>query len=424
MLRQVAIFSATLLALIVGAEAQDGNIRELQYTEYLRSNDFNGDRVKNVCQPNNGLGIAFQASADEPNLLAFLEFLKIRPDRLSTFNGGQFSQIVTALGFAVQDVCEEMMRVGHEIEEEGEARTDFDPVIDVVNLSDFNFNYRFQHDHPQGHLPLHRRSFPIVELDVRYDDDNFPDEEGELWVYKTAELIVTVNNYDYFGWPESDAPDGLRRDNGSYPCYYKHPTLRAVYRYAWEDCNPETYAENAPSGRNLRDAVRLLAVDFIEQNVDTAPPRRRTSDDQPVDVCCRERGPIFGAKHYFTPLGECRDSASDRFSIVASRYCEPPEPDRPEPSTRRYDPVDRGRDVCCRNYASNTAPDIFASRRWCEDRDNHDIVPDHFCREHRRDAIVCCEDGRGIIPETFETTEAICLARDRHRVLYEGVCFE
>ncbi len=419
--RLINIFFAALLALVAGAEAQDSNIRDQQYTEYLLGADFNGDRVQAACQPNSGIGVTFAASADEPNLRPFLDFLKIRPARLSDYNRGQFSQVATALGYGVEDVCEEMMRVGGKNANEA-IGTDYDPVVDVVNLSEFRFEYMFKHDHPEGSLPLERRAFPIVELDVKYRNDNFPDEAGDIWIYQTVELIVTVNNYSFFAWPGPREPGTLRLIDGSYPCYYKHPTLRAVYRLPWHLCNPGTYVEDAPRGVSLMEAVRLLTVDFIEQNIDTAAPEKLAPIDEPVEVCCRVRGAIFGATNYFAPAGECRDSGNGRRSVVSARYCEAPEPERLEAEPPRYDPTDRGGDVCCRNYSDTSAPDIFASRRWCEDRDNHDIVPDYFCRDQRRDAIVCCEDGRGISPEVFETTEAICLARDRHRVLYGGIC--
>ncbi len=379
MLYRIAIFSAVALAFMASANAQESNIREMQYSEYLLDNDFNGERVKIACEPNNGIYVRFLAFADESNLPKFLEFLKLRPQSLRTFNDGQFSQVASALGYAVEDVCAEMKKVGNQSSGDV-ADTDFDPVIDVVNISGFMFEYRFQHHHPEGFRPLQRRAFPVVEMDVDYDDDNFPDENGDLWVYQTAELIVTVNNYDFFGYAESGAPGTLRRINGSFPCYYKHPTLRAVYRHAWEDCNPDTLIAFAPRGVSLVDATEALAVDFIEQNIDTAAPRIRASDDVEIEVCCRERSSVFGAAHYFTPVGECRDTASSQFNVVASRYCEAPQPDDagPEPDARNQS--NRYNDVCCRDYSNNDQSNFFAARRWCEDADDHGIVPDNFCR--------------------------------------------
>lgn len=385
MLYRIVIISAVLMAFTANANAQESNIREIQFSEYLLERDFNGASVKEACAPNNGINVRFLAVADESNLPTFLDFLKLRPQQLSAFNRGQFSQTATAMRYAVENVCEEMRNIGGGAGDDV-ADTDFDPVIDVVNISGFFFEYRFQHDQPEGFLPLHRRNFPVVELDVDYADDNFPDKNGDVWVYQTAELIITVNNYEYFGYPGTGAPDGLQRVRGSLPCYYKHPSLRAVYRYAWEDCNPDTAADYAPRGVSLIEAVEALGVDFIEQNVDTAAPKQRAPDDTEISVCCRESRRAFGAIHYFTPVGECRKSASDRFNVVASRYCEAPQTDDPAAQSdarddgRRYNRDDRSRDVCCRDYSTNQAEDFFAEKIWCEDQDDHGVVPDNFCR--------------------------------------------
>ena len=385
MLYRIAIICAALIAITANANAQESNIREMQFGEYLLAKDFAGARIEQACAPNNGIKVRFTAFADQSNLPTFLEFLKLRPDELRAFNHGQFSQIATAMGFAVENVCRPMKRGGAEGADES-ADTGFDPVIEGVNISGFSFEYRFQHDQPEGFLPLHRRNFPIVELDVDYADDNFPDENGDIWIYQTAELIITVNNYEYFGYSGTGAPDSIQPVHGSLPCYYKGPSLRAVYRYAWEDCNPDTDARYAPVGMSLGDAVKALAIDYIEQNIETAAPPQRASDDAEISVCCRESRQSIGAAYYFTPAGECRDPANDRFSVVAARYCEAPQPEEPDgdpdrrDDDRRYDRDSRSRDICCRDFSTNRSEDFFAERRWCEDQDDHGVVPDNFCR--------------------------------------------
>lgn len=369
MLYRISMICALWLACLTTATAQESNIREMQFGEYLLDRDFNGGRVKNACEPNNGINVRFIAAADEDNLPTFLDFLKLRPQQLSTFNAGQFSQVATAMGHAVENVCKEMKNIGDGAEVEI-ANTDFDAVIDVVNISGFFFEYRFQHEQPEGFLPLYRRNFPIVELDVDYADDNFPDENGDVWIYQTAELIITVNNYAYFGNRGTGAPDSLRPEYGSLPCYYKHPSLSAVYRHAWEDCNPDTAAGYAPEGVSLMEAVKALAIDYIEQNVDAAAPRQPAPDEEIINVCCRESLAV-GAAHYFMPVGECRDTTTDRFNVVAARYCEAPDADEP-------DVPEEG--VCCRDFSNAEPNDFFADQIWCEDQDNTSVVPDNFCR--------------------------------------------
>lgn len=436
MLYRIAIFFATVFAMIASGNAQESNIREIQYTEYLLVNDFNGLRVEETCRPNDGVIVTFEPVADEPNLDPYLAFLKLRPDRLRYFNGGQFSQVATALGYGVEAVCEAMIGAS-EANAEDAPKVDLDPVVDIVNLSDFRFEYHFQHEQPEGYLPLARRVFSVVELDAEYNDDTFPDENNKFWVYQSTELIITVNDYAFFDKSDTRDPATLNRADGSLPCYYKHPTLRAVYRHAWEDCNPDTYIEDAPEGVSLFEAVEALTVDFIEQNIDPAAPRKSAPDEEPTEVCCRERGRFFGLTHSFKPLGECRDHSDKRFSHASARHCKRNEPDPPPPheTPRRGEPPrggesprggDRDVVICCEDYTLYTGPKFNWMRRdVCLRQDRHREARPRQCIEQGPRQI-CCHDYRGINPNDpsnyFPEDENLCRDLDGHEVLPLSAC--
>ena len=372
------------------AAAQGGPIRELQYTNYLQNNDFDGARVASACNSEALPGLAFRSSADEKNLTAFLQFLKVRPQDVKYFNNGQFSQTAEALGDAVADVCYSIAR--HSDKDDADPLmkplTSFDPLIDDVNLSDFMFDYRFQHDHPQGHLPLERRNFPVMQLEVDYDDDNFPDSAGALWTYQTAELIVTVNNYDYFRQAESGRPGAIRQENGSFPCYYTDPTFNAVYRFPWKDCNPETLVEDAPPGMNLKDAVRDVAVNFIERNIDAAGAPVKVEDYVEAEICCKARRAGIGDLYFMTDTNACTHPDGSPADVVSARFCGVDDRDNAS-SFPGEDDEDDGRDpyrqsdaeICCQDY-SGINPNIFRweDRQWCQNQDDHRVVPNHHCR--------------------------------------------
>lgn len=363
-------------AAVSTAAAQSVPIRDLLYTNYLKKNDFNGVSVAGACQSEELPGLAFRSSADEQNLTAFLQFLKVRPQDIKFFNNGQFSQTAEALGEAVADVCETIAR--HSDENDADLvftpLTTFDPLIDGVNLSDFMFEYRFQHDHPQGHLPLERRAFPVMQLAVDYDDDNFPDGSGDLWTYQTAELIVTVNNYEYFRAPESGRPGAIRQENGSFPCYYTDPTFNAVYRFAWEDCNPNTLVEDALPGKSLKDAIHIVAINFIEQNIDAAGAPVKVEDYTEIEICCRARRPGIGDLHFMTYVNACTEADGSPAEVVPARFCgADDDADNTAPGSSA--------DICCQDY-SGINPDIFEwrDRLWCENQDDHRIVQNSLCR--------------------------------------------
>ncbi len=382
---KVAVVSAlTAFAAVATAAAQGTPLRDNQYTEYLQKNDFNGEAVATACEAAEWPVIAFRSSADEKNLDPFLDFLQVRPSEVKGFNNGQFSQTVSAFGEAIKDICANTKFEKTEAELMFAPPTNFDPLIDGVNLSYFQFDYAFQHHQPAGHLPLERRSFPVLELEVEYDSENYPGRNGDLWSYQTAEMIVTVNNYKHFRAPESGDPGVIRQEYGSYPCYYVDPKFNGVYRYAFEDCNPKTLEAGLPKrATNLSDAVYRATINFIEQNIDTAPEPVKVEDYLDEEVCCLTVDGVYE----MTKVDQCGVDENEVYMVQPVRICgadgegDPFSPFEDDAENGDIDPGSKSSDnVCCQDV-SGINPNIFnwKDRRWCEDQDNHRIVSDRLC---------------------------------------------
>ena len=381
------IVAAAVFASPTEATAQGAPIRDLQYTDYLKKKDFNGAEIAAACEATEPPGIKFQSSADEKNIAAFLRFLTIRPNEVRGFNNGQFSQTAEALGDAVIDVCLTAKEYTDDSDEASlfKPLTTYDPLIDSVNLSDFDFEYRFQHDQPEGFLPLTRRAFPVLQLDVDYDDDNFPDASGDLWTHQTAELLITINNYEYFALPESGIPGAIQPENGSYPCYYTDPNFHGVYRFPLRDCNPETLIEDAPPGMTLIDAVRKVTVDFIEQNIDAAGAPVKVEDDVEAEVCCVTQRSGLGDFYFMTEIDQCVAPDGGPGEVAPARFCGIEDDDAEitpfaDDADEDTDVGQTGRSVCCQDYSGISPENFWADRFWCEDQDDHAVVADALCR--------------------------------------------
>jgi|GEM_PF-5120144 len=389
----LAFLALASFAATHSASAQGEPIRDLQYSTYLKTNDFDAGRVAQACRADESPGIRFKSSADEKNIALFLEFLQTRPDDIQSFNNGQFSQTAAAIGDAVVDVCQTIADYSEEndADEIFSPLTSFDPLIDDINLSSFEFEYRFRHDQPQGHLPLARRTFPVLELNVDYRDNNFPDQSGNLWTHSTAVLEITINNYDYFRYPESGRVGAIRQENDSYPCYYTDPNFTGVYRYAFEDCNPDTLVDYAQTGKNLKDAVREVVINFLEQNIDTAGPPVRV-EEYGAEVCCEVDRPGIGFLRFMDILENCVGTDGRPGRTVETHYCTPDDAEEvlsearePTPETPDENgPVGGGEPlICCQDLSVFNPNDplsfFWAERRWCEDKDDHNVVSPGRC---------------------------------------------
>ncbi len=423
MLRILAVI-AVLLPLSALAEGRDKTIRDIQYTKYIREHTFPAKQIEQACDPNDGVGVAFRATSDQENLRTFLSFLQRSPETLNQYNGGQFADVAQGLRNAVENVCAGLLPKG------GKAAgvPAFDPVIDVVNLSDFLFEYRFLHYHPQGHRPLRDRNSVVVEISANYDTDYFPDGDSVWWEHETTELVITVNNYDYYASEDAGPWSFPDKEYDSVPCYYIHPGLDAVYRYAVDDCNASTVDFVDPKGMSLQDAVKKLAMEYIEQMIDRAPRRTKVDIESVPDICCQDSEPHYGTDYFFAPAGECSLSGNSFFKNVPERFCKDPAIGNDDDENEDIDlpvPDETSGYICCRDY-SRGRPFVYfkTTRRTCEDRDDHDITYPGLCTKGRDDGelLVCCEDGRGIIPDYFTTTTWECLERDRHRIYHEGTC--
>ena len=386
--RNFAAISVIAAAVGISAAAAQGiPLRENQYTDYLQTNDFNGEAVALACGAAEWPVISFRANADEKNLGAFLAFLQVRPRDVRYFNNGQFSQTVSAFGEAVKDVCANTRFEKTEAELIFLPPTNFDPLVDGINLSYFRFDYQFQHHQPSGYLPLERRNFPVLTFEVEYDDENYPGRNDDVWNYQTSEMTITVNNYEYFRAPESGRPGAVRQEAGSYPCYYVDPNFNGVYRYAWKDCNPDTLeTELPPGGTNLRNAVYQAAINFIEQNIDVAPEPVRVEDEYDEEVCCLTNDGIFA----ITNLNQCRVDENDVYLVQPTRICGgDSDADYDDDGEYNDDAGDDGPSpfpgsdgkICCQDY-SGINPNIYdwKERLWCEDKDDHRVVANSLCR--------------------------------------------
>ncbi|MEO1252413.1 MAG: hypothetical protein AAFW81_08715 [Pseudomonadota bacterium] len=298
-------------------------ISQQKFEDLLYIDHFDGDRVRALCNPQADIGIYFSATGDEEVRPEYFDFLQISASELKDFNGGQFVRAAEGLRNAVFDICNDLPRPRPSDAADGAPM--LFSIIETINISDFEFEYYFSDNRLPGARPIHETILKIVAFDARYGSKTLYDDAGEAWRFETAELKMTVKNLPFYDavqgpWRRRSEDPRIQRVDGSFPCYYIHRSLTAVYRHPWTDCNPETLEGEAPEGgMSLKQATQIAARLFLEETVNVAGPPSRIGAS--AEVCCSDLAGITGPEYRFESFASC--AARDRTEIVDDAMCYP-----------------------------------------------------------------------------------------------------